>query len=66
MLLNLKLRGTTVFRTVFFSPVVVSLVAWTIVWNFLLQDNGGINSLLQTIGIDGPNWLRGTAPRCSR
>jgi multiple sugar transport system permease protein len=59
LLLNLKLRGTTVFRTVFFSPVVVTLVAWTIVWNFLLQDNGGINALLQTIGIDGPNWLRG-------
>jgi multiple sugar transport system permease protein len=59
LLLNLKLRGTTVFRTVFFSPVVVTLVAWTIVWNFLLQDNGGINALLQTIGVDGPNWLRG-------
>ena len=43
MLLNQRLRGTIVFRTLFFSPVVVSLVAWTIVWGFLLQDNGGIN-----------------------
>jgi multiple sugar transport system permease protein len=59
VLLNQKLRGTTVFRTIFFSPVVISLVAWTIVWNFLLQDNGGINSMLQVVGIDGPNWLRG-------
>jgi multiple sugar transport system permease protein len=59
LLLNQKLRGTTVLRTIFFSPVVVSLVAWTIVWNFLLQDNGGVNSLLQVVGIDGPNWLRG-------
>ncbi len=59
LLLNQKLRGTKVFRTIFFSPVVVSLVAWTIVWNFLLQDNGGVNSLLQLVGIDGPNWLRG-------
>jgi multiple sugar transport system permease protein len=59
LLLNQKLRGTTVFRTVFFSPVVVSLVAWTIVWGFMLQGNGGVNGLLNTVGIHGPNWLRG-------
>ncbi|MEU5941592.1 sugar ABC transporter permease [Micromonospora sp. NPDC047548] len=59
VLLNQKLRGTILFRTLFFSPVVVSLVAWTIVWGFLLQDNGGVNSLLDTMGVDGPNWLRG-------
>ena len=63
VLLNQKLRGTTFFRVLFFSPVVVSLLAWTIVWNFLLQDNGGVNGLLDAAGIDGPNWLRsgGTA-----
>jgi multiple sugar transport system permease protein len=59
VLLNQKLRGTVVFRTLFFSPVVVTLVAWTIVWGFLLQDNGGINGFLEAIGLDGPNWLRG-------
>lgn len=58
VLVNQKLKGITVFRTIFFSPVVVSLVAWTIVWSFLLQANGGINGLLQVIGIEGPNWLR--------
>ncbi|WP_328329865.1 sugar ABC transporter permease [Kribbella sp. NBC_00382] len=61
VLLNQKLRGTVFFRTLFFSPVVVTLVAWTIVWGFLLQDNGGINGFLNTLGIDGPNWLRGDA-----
>jgi multiple sugar transport system permease protein len=61
VLLNQRLRGTILFRTVFFSPVVVSLVAWTIVWGFLLQDNGGINGVLDAVGIDGPNWLRGEA-----
>lgn len=59
LLLNQRLAGTTLFRTLFFSPVVVSLVAWTITWNFLLQDDGGINSLLRLAGVDGPNWLRG-------
>ncbi|QTV80521.1 carbohydrate ABC transporter permease [Microbacterium sp. NIBRBAC000506063] len=59
VMLNQKLPGTTTFRTFFFSPVVVSLVAWTIVWGFLLQADGGINGFLALIGIEGPNWLRG-------
>ncbi|WP_083511080.1 carbohydrate ABC transporter permease [Microbacterium sp. XT11] len=58
VLLNQKLPGTTTFRAFFFSPVVVSLVAWTIVWSFLLQADGGVNAFLALIGIDGPNWLR--------
>ena len=59
VLLNQRLRGTTLFRTIFFSPVVISVVAWTIVWGFLLQNNGGINGVLGVIGAHGPNWLRG-------
>lgn len=61
LLLNQRLMGKTLFRTLFFAPVVVSLVAWAIVWQFLLQDDGGINLALQSIGIDGPNWLRESA-----
>ncbi|MDR6867475.1 multiple sugar transport system permease protein [Microbacterium resistens] len=57
VLLNRKFRGVTFFRTLFFSPVVVSVVAWTLVWGFLLQDNGAINGLLAQFGITGPNWL---------
>lgn len=58
VMLNQKFRGTAFFRAVFFSPVVVSLVAWTIVWGFLFQKDGGINGYLDMIGIVGPNWLR--------
>lgn len=58
MLLNQKLAGIGIFRTLFFTPVVVTLVAWTIVWSFLLQKNGGINAFLGMVGITGPNWLR--------
>lgn len=58
VLLNQRLRGLTVFRMLFFSPVVVSLVAWTIVWGFLLRSNGGVNGLLDVLGVQGPNWLR--------
>jgi multiple sugar transport system permease protein len=58
VLLNRRIPGGDVFRTLFFSPVVISVVAWTLVWGFLLQDNGAINGLLSIVGIDGPNWLR--------
>ncbi|GAA3139805.1 carbohydrate ABC transporter permease [Kribbella aluminosa] len=58
VLLNRRFRGATFFRTLFFSPVVVSVVAWTLVWGFLLQDNGGINGLLRAIGLAAPNWLQ--------
>ena len=58
VMLNRKFRGVTFFRTVFFSPVVVSVVAWTLVWGFLLQDNGGINAALETVGLPGANWLQ--------
>src|SRR5690606_28467571 len=37
--------------------VVVSSVAWVVVWSYLLAANGGINAVLAAIGIDGPNWL---------
>ncbi|WP_330274957.1 sugar ABC transporter permease [Lentzea sp. NBC_00516] len=59
VLLNQKLRGTTLFRTLFFSPVLVSLVAWTLVWQLMLQPDGSVNGLLSVFGVDGPNWLRG-------
>lgn len=58
VLLNQRFGGTTLFRVLFFSPVVVSTVAWTLVWDFLLQDNGGVNALLQMGGVSGTNWLR--------
>ena len=58
ILLTQKIRGMIFFRTLFFAPVVTSAVAWAVVWRFLLQENSGINALLASIGIDGPNWLR--------
>ncbi len=56
-LLNTGLKGITAFRVIYFAPVVVSSVAWVVVWSYLLAANGGINAVLAAIGIDGPNWL---------
>lgn len=59
MLINLKLAGITIFRALFFAPVVTSAVAWALVWRFMLQgDQGTVNQLLGVLGIHGPNWLR--------
>ncbi|WP_228446964.1 carbohydrate ABC transporter permease [Streptomyces paludis] len=57
VLLNRRMKGITAFRTIFFSPVVVSVVAWSVTWGFLLAPNGGINGALKVLGIDGPSWL---------
>lgn len=61
LLLNNRMRGIATFRAFFFSPVVVSIIAWSIVWNFLLAPEGGINGTLAMIGIDGPGWLTNPA-----
>ena len=58
VLLNMHFRGRTTFRAIFFSPVIVSTVAWTIVWKYILQDDGPLNYSLGLSGVDGPNWLR--------
>src|SRR6478736_3785513 len=55
-------RGITKFRSAFrlgfYTPVVTSIVAVAVVWQFLLQqDFGLINTALGWVGIDGPNWL---------
>lgn len=62
VLLNRKLFGRTAFRTAFFSPMVVSLVAWSVVWQLLLRDDGSVNGVLAQLGIEGPNWLREPTP----
>jgi multiple sugar transport system permease protein len=59
LLLNQKaLRGQGLFRTIYFVPVVSSLVAVAFVWRWLLEPSFGlINTLLRFIGIKGPGWL---------
>ena len=56
-LLNTRLRGITFFRTVIFSPVVMPVVAWALVWKFLLQPQGPINSALHAAGAGNANLL---------
>ncbi len=58
LLLNLKLKGMDFYRTVFYIPAVISGVAVSLMWIWLLQpDTGVINTLLELVGIQGPNWF---------
>ncbi|GGR20284.1 carbohydrate ABC transporter permease [Deinococcus ruber] len=57
-LMNLKLAGISAFRTAVFSPVVMPIVAWALVWKFLLQPVGPVNTALQHAGVSGANLLQ--------
>ncbi|MFC7359104.1 carbohydrate ABC transporter permease [Nocardioides astragali] len=54
-----RLRGF--FRVGYYLPVVTSIVAVSVVWKFLLRDEGGLlNAMIGWFGIDGPGWLDST------
>jgi multiple sugar transport system permease protein len=58
ILLNQKLRGMALYRTMFFLPHLTPVVAAAILWTWILQpDLGILNNMLKQIGIRGPNWL---------
>ena len=45
LLVNQQLRGVTFFRIIYFIPVVTSIVVVSILWKFMYQENGLINSM---------------------
>ncbi len=59
MLLNTEVRGMKVYRTLFYLPAIVPVVASAILWIWVLNpQNGLVNALLMTVGIDRPPlWL---------
>lgn len=63
ILVNQKLRGVTWFRVIFFIPVVTSIVVISILWDFMYQENGLVNSMIETITFgasQGTDWLGNT------
>ena len=58
VLLNQPIRGRTIFRTVFFLPSVTLIVSVAMIWQWLLNPQGGVlNYLLQLVGVPQPQWL---------
>ena len=61
MLLNMKVRGMAFYRTMFFLPSIVPLIATCVLWSQILSpQNGLFNELLRTLGLPEkmvPGWL---------
>lgn len=58
LLLNSKIKGIGLYRTAFFLPSLMPLVASSMLWLCMYAGQGGIiNDLLAKIGVTGPAWL---------
>jgi multiple sugar transport system permease protein len=58
ILLNQKIPGVNLWRTIYFLPSVIAGVAVTILWVRIFNPRVGIlNPILEKFGIPGPGWL---------
>jgi multiple sugar transport system permease protein len=58
LLVNQRLPFLRLFRTVFFVPVVLSLVVSSLMWKYILDERAGLlNYLLGFVGIPPQSWL---------
>ena len=59
LLLHRRMRGRRVFRLLIFVPYVLAEVIAGIAWKLLLQPNGGVNAMLEGLGLGflRNNWL---------
>lgn len=61
LLINRRIAGINVFRTIYFMPVVISMVVVSMLWRFIYDGNDGIlNSLLGAISfgaMEPVDWL---------
>ena len=60
ILLNQKVQGMPLFRTLFYLPTVTAGVATAMLWLVILQPSGILNQALGLVGIPGPRWLTST------
>ena len=59
MLLNNPIAGLGIYRTIYFLPVITSINAVAIVWNFIYHpDYGLLNKMLAIVGLPGQTWLQ--------
>jgi len=58
LVLNSAIKGRSVFRTIFFLPVVTSTVAIAFVWTWLYDyERGPFNVILRLFGLPAQTWL---------
>lgn len=64
LLINRKIRAVNAFRTIYFMPVVTSMVVVSILWTFMYQETGLINSAISALtggAFEGQAWLANPA-----
>jgi len=58
LILNTAIKGRSIFRTIFFLPVITSTVAISFVWNWLYDyQYGPFNQALVALGLPPQHWL---------
>ncbi len=59
VLLNQKVPAMSAFRTIFFLPSIVPLVASSVLWLWVLNPGSGLinSALYQVFGVQGPGWI---------
>jgi len=58
VLLNQRLRGINLFRTMMASTIAISAAVGALIWNLLFNPSLGLlNYVLSLVGIRGPEWL---------
>ena len=59
LLLNQNVGAMSIYRTVFFLPTIVPVVASAVLWLWVLTPDGGLLNglLMQFLGIRGPGWI---------
>lgn len=59
VLLNAKVRGIAIFRTIFYIPSIVPAVANAVLWNFVFNTEFGlVNVILRAVGLPKIMWLQ--------
>lgn len=53
-----EVKGKVVFRTIYFIPFVTSVVAVSLVWQWIFNDNGLLNYILSFFGVEKIMWLK--------
>jgi multiple sugar transport system permease protein len=58
LILSQAFKGINFFRTVYFMPSVMPMVAVSLTWFYILRpDTGPLAGILAWFGIEGPRWL---------
>lgn len=62
IMVNSRIRGRVVYRTIYFLPVVTVMAAAAVVWTLLYNPRGLINAVMETVtfGAFAPDWLNST------